>query len=314
MRLRTGKSGWMEMAVLVIAIGLASQPAWGDDFERYPASLLVQLTSNRDKPGVQALGFRELAGLPEVIRDIRATLVLARTAEGNVAKLILAPGFRKRAAGQAGPEAPVLVLERFETIDPANRGSIRARGQGVVLFDGFDFDLDSGQVVPAGFGGDLRFTGAGTGGPRLVVVGETKLFPIEKPLAAAVVKNALTPGRVIAPADFTGRFTLYTDGRKAGVLELSIDAERNIGGRFQSAQDGNAYAVEGALDAVNPRKIHFTIVFPQARQDYEGMIWSEGKGAISGVATLINHDFAFLALREGETLGAAGPEAARAGR
>ena len=45
---------------------------------------------------------------------------------------------------------PVLILERYETIDAGDHRSIKVRGKELMLFDGFQFDLDTGQVVPPG--------------------------------------------------------------------------------------------------------------------------------------------------------------------
>ena len=77
---------------------------------------------------------------------------------------------------------PVLILERFETIDAGDRKSFKAHGKGITLFDGFQFDLDSGQVVPDRAGGDIRFATAGAEEPRLSAIGESRLYTLEKPL------------------------------------------------------------------------------------------------------------------------------------
>jgi len=50
---------------------------------------------------------------------------------------------------------PVLILDRFETVDSLDRRSFKARGKGVTLFEGLHYDLDSGQVVPDRMGGDV---------------------------------------------------------------------------------------------------------------------------------------------------------------
>ena len=56
-------------------------------------------------------------------------------------------------------------MERFETIDAGDRRSFKARGKEFTLFDGFQFDLDAGQVVPEGLGGDIVFLTQGPGRP-----------------------------------------------------------------------------------------------------------------------------------------------------
>ena len=75
---------------------------------------------------------------------------------------------------------PVLVLERFDTFDAGNPASRLARGREVILFSGFEFDLDSGQVVPEGQGGDLRFVALPKSTPRLEALGPAKLYTLSK--------------------------------------------------------------------------------------------------------------------------------------
>ena len=107
--------------------------------------------------GTAHLSVRTIESLPEVVRGERAALVIATTDQGNLAKLLVSPGLRRQAAaGDKAAMVPVINLERFETIDSGDRVSWKARGRDVLLFDGFEFDLDTGQVVPPGFGGDIR--------------------------------------------------------------------------------------------------------------------------------------------------------------
>ena len=109
---------------------------------------------------------RDLEALPAVLRDERAALVIAKTDQGNLAKLLVSAGLRKlKPSEKEGPLVPVLILERFETIDAGDRRSFKARGKEVMLFDGFQFDLDTGQVVPEGLGGDILFSTGAARGP-----------------------------------------------------------------------------------------------------------------------------------------------------
>ena len=85
---------------------------------------------------------------------------------GNLAKMLVSPGLRKlKPSEKDGPLVPVLVMERFETIDAGDRRSFKARGKELTLFDGFQFDLDAGQVVPEGLGRRHRFLDPSPGRP-----------------------------------------------------------------------------------------------------------------------------------------------------
>ena len=94
--------------------------------------------------------------------------MIAKTDQGNLAKMLVSPGLRKlKPSEKDGRLVPVLILERFETIDAGDRRSFKARGKEVMLFDGFQYDLDAGQVVPEGLGGDIVFLANAPDGPRL---------------------------------------------------------------------------------------------------------------------------------------------------
>src|SRR5947209_1091735 len=81
----------------------------------------------------------------------------------------------------------------------------RARGKDLILFDGFQVDLDSGQVVPEDQGGDLQFRAKGEGGPRLLGLGKAKLYTLTKaPILESAADARPTLGRAVLPGDFAG--------------------------------------------------------------------------------------------------------------
>ena len=51
-----------------------------------------------------------------------------------------------------------------------------------------------------------------------------------------------------------------------------------------------------------PQKIAFSVQFPRARQTYEGFLWTEGKNAIAGSVSMLDHPYSFIAIREGTSL------------
>ena len=225
-----------------------------------------------------------------------------KTDLGNFAKLLVLPGFRKRPDGK-GPLVPLLVVERFEVFDAGNPATRLARGKNVMLFPGFQLDLDTGQVVPEGLGGDLSFTARGNEDGTISGVGSARISTLDTPPALPPTAAGIpSEGRVVRPADFAGRFRLNANGQWSGLLELAVDPAGSITGSFQSDASGLAYPVTGKVDPQLHQTAQFAIQFPRARQEYQGVLWTEGKQVIAGTAAMLGQDFSFVAVREGSGL------------
>jgi hypothetical protein len=290
-------------AALAFLISLTAL-ARGDDFGRLDGAAFFELPRRADARSHTSISIRDLEGLPTVLQGERAALLVARTDEGNLAKMLVSSGLRKlRPSEKDSALVPVLLLERYETIDAGDRRSFKARGKDVMLFDGFQFDLDAGQVVPAGSGGDIEFSSRAPDGPRLLAVGQNRLYTLEKPVQPpSPAPGRPSSGRVVQPADFGGRYQLLANGRWSGTLELAIDAQGAVSGRFRSDSNGSVYPVTGKVAQDIPQKIGFSIQYPRARQTYEGLLWTEGKNAIAGTLSMLDHPYSFVAIREGASL------------
>ena len=114
--------------------------------------MLVRTLKGGDATPRASLSVADLAAMPALLRDTRSALVLARTDLGNPARLLVVPELRKPANGQGEP-IPVVVLERLDAFDASDPSTRIASRRDVVVFDGFQVDLDTGQVVPEGQGG-----------------------------------------------------------------------------------------------------------------------------------------------------------------
>ncbi|MHB1561632.1 MAG: ExbD/TolR family protein [Isosphaeraceae bacterium] len=298
---------WHRRPAWLAAVGLAllaGRVAFADEFSRIVGPPLFDVPTRNASAGTARLSVRSIEAMPEVVRGERAAFIILPTDEGNLAKLLVSPGLRRQAgAGRKGELAPVLQIERFETIDGGDRQARKARGRDVLLFDGFAFDLDTGQIVPPGFGGDIRFQLKGPDGPELTALGNGKLFPIDRPIALpAAGPGQPSPGPAVVPADFNGRYTLVANGQTSGALELSVDPGGEVSGRFRSDRNGSVYPVTGKVAADLPRRIEFEIKFPRTRQNYEGLLWTEDKNVFAGTARIVEHPYSFVAVREGAAL------------
>jgi hypothetical protein len=309
MRRRSKRNGEVLAGAAIVLWIAAWAPAWPDEFGRLDGARLFELPGRADARMRSSIGLRDLEALPEVLPGERAALVLVKTDGGNLAKLLVSSGRRKvKPSEKESPEVPVLVLERFETVDGGDHRSFKARGKEVMLFDGFQFDLDTGCVVPDGMGGDIVFWTRGAEGPRLASVGHDCLCTLEKPISApALARGAPSSGRAVQATDFAGRYHLIANGQWSGTLELAVDGAGGITGHFRSDKNGSSYDVNGAVSAEVPHKLQFSIQFPRAKQTYEGLLWTEGKNAIAGTLTMLDRPYGFVAVREGSSLG---PEAA----
>jgi hypothetical protein len=270
-----------------------------DEFDRLEGQVLNNSIKGPDVQPHDQLTIAEIGNLPASLRGVRAAVILAKTDQGNPARLIVTPALRKPAQGNGEP-FPILILERFDTFEAGPATSKLARGRDVILFDGFRYDLDTGQVVPDEQGGDLQFRARSDQGPTLVATGGAKLFTLTKsPIPAPTASGQPSAGRAILPTDFAGRFRLFANGQWSGTMELKVAEQGVITGRFQSDQTGTSYPVSGQVGPEFPERVHFAITFPRSRQEFDGRLWTEGKGAMAGTVSLLNYDYGFFALREG---------------
>lgn len=285
--------------------------AQADGFDRLEGRALADVPRSADARRRDALTIAELGALPNVLPGARSPIVVVKTDEGNPARLMLAPALRKPPGGRGEP-VPILVIERLDTFEAGPATRRLARGRDLILFDGFRLDLDSGQVVPEGQGGDVQFVASGEGGPRLIVLKPAALFTLEKsPLPGAAEAARPSAGRAVVKGDFAGVYRLYANGQGTGRLELKVDEAGVVSGRLRSDQTGGTYKVTGQAAGDPPNKVRFAIDLPRTRPEYDGFLFVEGKGAIAGTFLLLDRTFGFFAVREGGTLAPDDDDAAR---
>jgi biopolymer transport protein ExbD len=100
------------------------------------------------------------------------------------------------------------------------------------------------------------------------------------------------------------------NGQWSGTLDLEVDANGAVTGRYRSDETGKSYRVTGDAQKRAPHAIELTVQFPRSTMTLDGWIWTEGKAAISGTATLLDRSYGFVAVRAGESIDPASPHAA----
>lgn len=278
---------------------------YAGEFERLEGERLATIGRGDDVEHLRKLTLKDLDLLPVALKDTRSTFLIVKTGLGNYARMLVSQALRKSENDEA-PPVNVLVLERFDTFEAGKSGARLARGTGVLLFDGYQIDLDSGQIVPKGQGGDLAFLheGEGEGGKRVEALGKAEILTLKKPLTIVEAASGPSPGKTLIPGDFAGKYRLFADGRWSGTIELEVASDRQITGRFRSEANGMSYPVTGQVAVDPPNKANFAVKFPRTEQEYDAFLWTEGKNAIAGTFVMTERVFGFVAIREGRKLGA----------
>ncbi len=148
---------------------LAATPARAGEFDRLEGDALAHASQrHEDAKRHESLSFRAAHAeqLTPVLSDTRAAFLVVKTGQGNYTRILATPALRKPPGGEGEP-VPVIVLDKFDTFEPGKSGSRLARGAGLILFEGFQVDLDTGHVVPSGQGGDLELRKEDREPPRL---------------------------------------------------------------------------------------------------------------------------------------------------
>jgi hypothetical protein len=260
-----------------------------DPFERHSYFWLEQVAKN-SQPLVE-VSARIAAEWKTLGPGVASPCIVIRTSEGNLAKALLSWGFRKTDK----QPLPVLLLERYVTYDNQRRELATAHGENVMLFPGFQFDFDIGQVVPEGLGGDVAFTE----NRRLVPIGEAALFGVNGPQVPGE-SETYDPNDhpEVRPRDFSGTWKIVADGRWRGTWELTADDDGNVQGHYLSDETKSTYPLEGRVSMAQPHQVSFTVQLANTEQQFELYLWTTDKSALAGVTTLLDKKFGVYALRE----------------
>ncbi|MEK6238413.1 MAG: hypothetical protein N2C14_27155 [Planctomycetales bacterium] len=267
-----------------LSAAVAATPAAraADVFDRHTATWLKQAPEDAEPRTSFTSG--DAAKLKNLDRSLESPLVVARTNSGNWSKLLLSWGFRKSEEGEL---TPVIMVDRFVTYNADQGDQAVAAGRDVMLFEGFEFNLDLGQVVPSGHGGDLAVRQK-----TLKTIGKAKLFPLDGSLLPPPEKGTSDPldHKGVLPRDFTGTWNVNADGRWIGQWELKAEEDGSVLGKFISEKTQSTYEIH-ARTRGKPHRLIATILLANANAEAEIFLWTTDKSRFAGKMTMLDHTF-----------------------
>ena len=276
---------------VVLMSGAGGTVRAADVFERHGATLVKRLAEEGD--AVKQLTMQDAAKLKPLAPTIGSPCLVAKTDDGGYAKLLAAWGLKK-SKGSDKP-MPVLLIERFVTYRGDRLDLTSATGKDVMLFPGFGFNLDIGQVVPEGQGADIVFTAEGeliaADNSKLVVLNGSQLPPADK----TAPRNPNDHEGVLA-TDFTGNWKLNADGRWLGELQLNVGENGKATGSFTSDESKNAYEITGQTGST-PHNLKLEVFLANTQLSVDGYLWTKDKSQMAGTVTMTGRKFGFVATR-----------------
>ncbi len=270
---------------------LATTSFGADVFDRHMASLVKKLAV--EGTATRQLSMADAAKIKPLAPNIGSPCVVLKTSDGNYAKALVSWGLKK-GRGTEKP-TPLLLIERYVTYRGERLDLTSALGKDVMLFPGFGFDFDIGQVVPDGLGADIVFTAEGElvseGDVKLVILNGSQLPPAEKS-----AKHDPNDHEGVVAQDFTGVWKLNADGRWLGELDLKVTDGGRATGSFTSDESKNAYDITGQTGST-PHNLKLEVFLANTQLSVDGYLWTKDKSQMAGTVTMTGRKFGFVATR-----------------
>jgi hypothetical protein len=272
-----------------------------DVFDNYINTLLEKVPEAAEAKQIKQLTPELIIEHNKIIPDGTAAMIVVQTNEGRMAKLLVQAA-RKRLNDENKTLVSILLIERFATYKAGTERAVQISGGNIFLFDGFQFSLDLGQVVPNTLTPDLRFVAdekEDKASVYLEPLGRAKMWIMTKPLPEAAPKKGggkFVIGEVFEPKYFNGKFKLYDDGRRSGVLELAVDEDGDVSGHYFSDKDGERYKVSGKV-LMPKHSIQFTVKFPRTEQTFRAWLFTGTGLALTGWSKIQDREAGFYATR-----------------
>jgi hypothetical protein len=280
----------VRLALLAFYTLLFVSPAWSSDvFDRHTATVIKQLIEKGEP--LQDFDLAASAKLKPLSSSVSSPCLLIKTDEGNFAKVLLSWGLKK---GNGKP-IQVLLIERYSTYRHDRLDLTSAHGKDVMLFPGFAFNFDIGQVVPQGQGADIEFTAEAI----LKSIGEARLFPLngsQLPAADPAARHDPQSHEGVTPEDFSGVWILNADGRWLGEWDLKLTGAGRATGTFVSDESRNSYDLSGQVAAL-PHNLKLDVFLANTQMTVDAYLWTKDKSMMAGTVTLTGRKFGFVATR-----------------
>ena len=259
-----------------------------DVFERHTGPVIRKALETATP--TTELTLNDSARLKPLSATIGSPCLLVKTDEGNWGKVLVTWGLRKT----AGDPVPVLLLERYVCYRGDRPELTTAVGKDVMLFPGFAFNLDIGQVVPEGQGGDLLFTAEGVLRP----ISPAVMVGLNGSLLPPADKSAAKPAdrETVVPEDFAGVWQVDADGRWTGEWRLKATESGRVTGSFVSKDLQNTYDVTGQISGT-PHNLKLEVFLANAQMQVDAYLWTTDKSRMAGTVTLTGRKFGFAATR-----------------
>ena len=275
---------FLALAVLV----LPASTAGGDEINRIEGETIERLLKSPDSRPLARMSVAEIAGLPGVLHDSRAALLVARTDGGNLARMLVSVALASPRVGTASRSRS----SSWSDSTPSRPVGWPMTGEGGT----WSSSTASGSTsTPA------RSCPKGRGGPPVPGHGrETGTWSRWGPPGSMAARQAPRGTR----RDRIGRADSGTDGRprrlrgavpplrqRALVGRTRAEGGRGGGGlgRVPLRPGRDRLSGHRAGGGRRPAQGRLPGDTSAVRQDFEGLLWAEGKGAMAGTMTMLDH-------------------------
>ncbi|MCA9117570.1 MAG: hypothetical protein KDA79_21015 [Planctomycetaceae bacterium] len=277
------------LSAMALAILPSSTARAADVFDRHTLAVLNSAIEGQSPR--MALGLDEAVRLKTLGANFSSPCIIVRTNDGNTALALVGWGFRR---GTDGP-LPVVLIERYVTWRSDRPDVTASSGQDVMLFAGFSFNFDIGQVVPDGQGGDLTLTSKAS----LEPLDRAKLYVLDGSAVpetdAATVEPEDHDG--VLPSDFAGQWDVNIDGRWKGEWNLELKGPMQLEGIYLSDESRSRYRISGRVGQA-PNRARLTIELANSSQQVDALLWTTDKSTMAGSVTIAGQRFGFCAVRQ----------------
>jgi hypothetical protein len=289
----------MRLLTLALVLVLVPSSTQADVFDHYTNPVLARLTQAEEHvKELKALNPDDISHNEDVLKGLSGAFLVIRTNEGRYAKLLVNSARQK--LDMDGNYLSTLRVDRYTCYRQGEEQAVQASGRDLTLFPGYRLSLDLGQVVPEEVGGDVRFVVTGNR-IQLIPLGKARLYLVTQALKDVEPKKNGRPnvGEKFDPSYFNGKYKLYDDGRRSGVLTLKVDAEGQVSGDYLSDKDGSKYEVRGRV-GMPKHSVQFTMQLPRLEQTFSGWLFTGDAQVITGSSRLGDREAGFYAVRLAE--------------